>query len=122
MMYLTGPRRACQGDAAGAGREPGGRCHRLAQFRRFPLEPPRPQPPPAVETPSALGPNHPWAVRPEHGNYLIHVKSYSRPHRPDPNDPGKSAKELAEALADEIRKTHGVNVYLFEYISEEKKA
>src|SRR5947208_12397891 len=55
------------------------------------------QPPlPAVEIPTALGPNHPLAVRPEHGNYFIHVKSYSRPHRPDPNDPGRSARELAE--------------------------
>ena len=79
-------------------------------------------PPPEVEIPSALGPNHPLAVKPEHGAYFICVKSYSRPNRPDPNDPGVSARELAEGLAKEIRETHNVNVLLFEYISEEKKA
>jgi hypothetical protein len=77
---------------------------------------------PAVEIPRALDPSHPLALRPEHGNYFISVKSYSRPARPDPNDPGRTALQLAEALAAEIKAKHGVNVYLFEHISEEKKA
>jgi hypothetical protein len=77
---------------------------------------------PAVEIPLALGPNHPRAVRPEHGNYFISVKSYSRPTKPDPKDPGRTARELAEALAAEIETVHKVKVYLFEYVSEEKKA
>lgn len=83
--------------------------------------PPAP-PPPEVEIRSALGPDHPWAVKPEHGAYFICVKSYSRPSRPDPNDPGPSARELAEALAADIRELYRVPAYLFEYISEERKA
>lgn len=79
-------------------------------------------PPPEIEIPSVLGPNHPLAVKPQDGAYFICVKSYSRPHRPDPNDPGLTARELAEGLAKEIRQTHNVNVLLFEYISEEKRA
>ncbi len=78
--------------------------------------------PPEVEIPSALGPNHPWALKPEHGAYFICVKSYSRPSKPDPNDPGPSARELAEALAGEIRELYRVQAFLFEYISEERKA
>ncbi len=78
--------------------------------------------PPQVEIPSVLGPNHPLAVRPEHGAFFICVKSYSRPHRPDPSNPGLSARELAEGLAKYIRETHNVNVLLFEYISEAKTA
>ena len=78
-------------------------------------------PTPANAEMSALGPNHPWIVRPEHGAYFITVKSYSRPHRPDPNDPGLTARELAEAMASDIRETHRVQALLFEYISEEKK-
>jgi hypothetical protein len=90
--------------------------------------PPGPGLPPAtpaveVEIPSALGPNHPLALRPEHGNWFICVKSYARPGRPDPSDPGPTARELAEALATEIREAHpGVGVYLFEHVSEEKRA
>jgi hypothetical protein len=79
--------------------------------------------PAEVEIPSALGPNHPLAVRPEHGAWFVCVKSYSRPSRPDPNDPGPTARELAEALAGEIQQAHpGWAVHLFEYVSEEKKA
>lgn len=81
-----------------------------------------PAPLPHVEIPLALGPNHPRAVRPEHGQYFISVKSYSRPAKENPNDPGRSARDLAEALAAEIESTHRVRVYLFEYVSEEKKA
>src|SRR5581483_388427 len=40
-----------------------------------------------------------------------------------PNDPGRTARELAEGLAADIEAAHpGVRVYLFEYVSEEKKA
>ena len=78
-----------------------------------------------LEIPSALGPNHPLAVRPEHGGYFICVKSYSRPARPDARDPGLTARELAEGLAAEIQRmpqAKGYNVFLYEYVSEEKKA
>lgn len=75
-----------------------------------------------AEIPTTLGTDHPWLVKPEHGAYLICVKSYSRPARPDANDPGPTARELAEALGTEIREVQKTNVYLFEYISEEKRA
>lgn len=75
-----------------------------------------------VDIPTALGPDHPWAVKPEHGAYFICVKSYSRPSRPTPQDNGPSARELAEALASDIRNTYRVQAFLFEYISEERKA
>ena len=71
---------------------------------------------------TALGVNHPWVVKPEHGAFFICVKSYSRPHRPDPNDPGLTARELAETLAAEVRDTYRTGVYLFEYMSDEKQA
>jgi hypothetical protein len=80
---------------------------------------------PPLDISPALGENHPLAVRPEHGAYFVCVKSYSRPHRPDPNDPGLSARELAEGLAAEIQRmpqAQGFHVYLYEYISEEKRA
>jgi hypothetical protein len=68
-------------------------------------------------------PNHPDLVRPEHGQYFICVKSYSRPAKPDPNDPGRTADQLAQGLVAEIRAAHpGVRVFLYEYLSEEKKA
>ncbi|MBX9627587.1 MAG: hypothetical protein K2X82_27550, partial [Gemmataceae bacterium] len=71
----------------------------------------------------ARGPNHPDLIRPEHGAYTIHVKSYSGPTRRDPNGTDMPVRQLAEGLVADIRKTHpGVAVYLFEYISEEKKA
>jgi hypothetical protein len=78
--------------------------------------------PASVEIPTALGPDHPWAVKPEHGPYFICVKSYSRPSRPTPQDNGPSARALAEALAADIRETYRVQAFLFEYISEERKA
>lgn len=76
-----------------------------------------------VDIPLALGPNHPDLVRPEHGSYFISVKSYSRPTDPArSNDPGRTARQLAEGLVAEIRAAHpGVRVFLFEYVSEEKK-
>ncbi len=81
-----------------------------------------------IEMPSALGPNHPWQLKPEHGPYFILVKSYVRPAKSDrPNkyaqdDPGLSARELAEGLASEIRETYRVQAFLYEYITEERKA
>lgn len=74
------------------------------------------------EIPLALGKNHPLAVKPEDGAYFICVKSYSRPHNPDPNDKGYTVKQLAEGLAADIQQVHKTRVYLFELISEEKKA
>lgn len=87
------------------------------------------EPAPAADTidpadiPTALGPDHPLAVKPEDGVFLICVKSYSRPHRPDPNDPGMTARELAEGLAKEVREMHPeARVHLYELISDEKRA
>jgi hypothetical protein len=78
--------------------------------------------PPSMEIASALGPNHPWALKPEHGPYFICAKSYSRPHTPTPEDNGPSARTLAEALAGQIREIHHVQAFLYEYVSEERKA
>lgn len=71
-----------------------------------------------VMIPSALD-RHPWALKPEHGPYVICVRSYSRPAWVQD---GPTALSLAEALAQEIRNTHKTPAYLFEYVSEEKKA
>jgi hypothetical protein len=79
-------------------------------------------PAPRIDIESALGPDHPWALRPEHGAYFICVKSYSRPHVPTPDDNGPSARVLAEKLATEIREKWRVQAFLYEYISEERKA
>jgi hypothetical protein len=94
-----------------------------------PVVPPSGQAAPAVQAPprdttihSALPANHPWIVKPEHGAFFICVKSYSRPSRPEPGDDGPSARELAEMLAGEIRDLYRVQAFLYEYISEERKA
>ncbi len=87
-----------------------------------PTTPPAPSPPMDTTIPSALGPNHPWAVKAEDGAYFICVKSYSRPSRPDESDHGPTARELAEALATDIRDLYRVQAFLFEYVSEERKA
>lgn len=94
-----------------------------------PMFTPQPAQPPAaaepLDIPTALGPNHPMALRPEHGPFMILVRSYSRPARPDPANPGMSAKDLAVGLAEEIKKlpqAKGLGVYLFEHISEERRA
>jgi hypothetical protein len=55
---------------------------------------------PANTSPTA----HPWYVKPEHGQWMICVKSYS----------GATAREFAEGLAREIRETYQVPAYLFE--------
>jgi hypothetical protein len=79
--------------------------------------PASPPPPPAAATPGANAPGstnpttHPWYVKPEHGAWMICVKSYA----------GPTAKAYAEELAREIRETYRVNAYLFEKGSEEKK-
>ncbi|MDY3555850.1 hypothetical protein R5W24_004996 [Gemmata sp. JC717] len=78
-----------------------------------------------IEIKTALGADHPWLLKPEHGAFFIMVKSYVRPAQGTPaakEDPGPSARELAEALAHEIRDTYRVPAFLFEYISEERKA
>ena len=82
-----------------------------------------PMPPaPEVEIPTAIPADHPWRLKPEHGAYFISVKSYSRPPRPTTDDQGPSALTLAQALAREIREAYQVQAFLFEHISEERKA
>ena len=79
-----------------------------------------PTAPEEVEIPSVLGVNHPWAIKPELGAYFILVKSYVRPAQRQGREP--TARELAEALAADIRTTYRVEAFLFEYITEERKA
>ena len=60
-----------------------------------------------VEIPTALGKDHPWLLKPEHGPYFILVKSYVRPaagSKAALEDKGLSARELAEGL--EIGRAH----------------
>lgn len=83
-----------------------------------------------VEIPSVLGKDHPWLIKPDHGPYFIIVKSYVRPAQGSEaareadqrGEKGLSARELAEMLAGEIRDTYRVQAFLFEYVSEERKA
>jgi hypothetical protein len=78
-----------------------------------------------IELPTVLGKDHPWLLKPEHGPYFIMVKSYVRPaagSRAAAEDRGLTARELAEGLAREIRDAHLVQAFLYEYISEERKA
>lgn len=78
-----------------------------------------------LEIATTLGADHPWLIKPEHGPFMIMVKSYVRPAKNSPaakTDPGPTARELAEGLAQEIRQTYQVHAWLFEYISEERKA
>lgn len=77
---------------------------------------------PAADIPTAIPASHPWVLKPEHGEYFISVKSYSRPSRPTPDDRGPSALALAETLAREIRDQYRVQAFLYEYISEERRA
>ncbi len=55
---------------------------------------------------------HPWAVKAAHGPWMIAVKSYS----------GPGSRQLAEKLADDIRKTHRTAAYLYERNGEERRA
>ena len=80
-----------------------------------------------IELPTALSKDHPWALKPEHGAYFIMVKSYVRPAKDSKTaeaegDKWVSAREMGEALAHDIRETYRVGAYLYEYISEERKA
>ena len=78
-----------------------------------------------IEIPTVLGKDHPWLLQPEHGPYFIMVKSYVRPaadSRAATEDRGPTARALAEGLAREIRDTYRVQAFLYEYISEERKA
>jgi hypothetical protein len=86
----------------------------------LPAEPPAPPPPRDLTIYSALGADHPWVVKPEHGPFFLCVKSYSRPSKPD--DGGMTARELAELLATDIRDLYRVQAFLYEYVSEERKA
>jgi hypothetical protein len=86
------------------------------------LHPLAPPPPADLEIHTALPANHEWRLRPENGAYFISIKSYSRPSRPTSDDQGPSAMTLAEALAREIRDQYRVQAFLFEHISEERKA
>ncbi|MBM3978836.1 MAG: hypothetical protein FJ304_00860 [Planctomycetes bacterium] len=91
---------------------------------------PAPTVPVNIEIPTALPKEHPWLLKPEHGPYFIMVKSYVRPAADskaardarERGEKGLTARELAEALASEIRDTYRVQAFLFEYISEERKA
>jgi hypothetical protein len=77
------------------------------------------------EIPTALPKDHPWLIKPEHGPYFIMVKSYVRPaegSKAAKEDKGLSARQLAEMLAKDIREVHRVQAFLFEYISDERKA
>ena len=57
-------------------------------------------------------PPHAWAVKAEHGAWMICVKSYG----------GPDSRMLAEKLAKEIRDKHKVASYLFERNAEERAA
>jgi len=87
-----------------------------------PAQPAAPPPPTDLEIRSALGANHPWAVKPEHGAFFICVKSYSRPNRPTASDSGPTARVMAEELAAEIRDLYKVQTLLYEHVSPERRA
>src|SRR5829696_6986906 len=63
---------------------------------------------PQAQAPAAA---HPWSVKPEHGAWMICVKSYM----------GDGSQKLAEELANEVRQTHTAGAYLYEWGAEEKK-
>lgn len=72
----------------------------------------------AAERPTAAQPvagPHPWAVQPEHGAFMISIKSF----RDDPTN-GVNARAQAEELAAEIRETHKAAAYLYEWGGDEK--
>lgn len=85
----------------------------------------QPAPQPAPEPP------HPYAARPEHGPWMICVKSYTNtPTRssgqarellqPDPPRVD-TARQMAEELAADIRQSHRVPAWLFEWGAEERQ-
>ncbi len=78
-----------------------------------------------MEMPLALPKDHAWRLKPEHGPWFILVKSYVRPPKGSnaaQQDRGLTALELGESLAKEIREQFAVQAFLFEYISEDRKA
>lgn len=79
-------------------------------------------PPVNVEIKTAIPANHEWLLKPEHGAYFISVKSFARPPRPTPDDQGPSALAMAQALAAEIRDQYRVQAFLYEHVSDERKA
>lgn len=56
------------------------------------------------------GSTHQWYVKPEHGAWMICVKSYM----------GEGSQKLAEELAAEIRQTHRAATYLCDWGAEER--
>jgi hypothetical protein len=79
-------------------------------------------PPINVEIATAIPANHEWLLKPEHGAFFISVKSFARPPRPTPDDQGPSALAMAQALAAEIRDQYRVQAFLYEHVSDERKA
>ncbi len=67
-------------------------------------------PPTRPAAPQAAYLTHPLGVKPEHGAYMICVKSYT----------GPQSQKLAEALAEYVRTTHHAAAYLFEYGGEQR--
>ncbi len=96
----------------------------LAQFaadrtpQRPAAQPAAPAQPPVTQAgyaaPQAQAPPaaaHPWYVKPEHGGWMICIKSYM----------GEGSLKLAEELANEVRQTHRAAAYLYEWGAEEKQ-
>ena len=77
----------------------------------FPTGAPAATPRPASRVTVAAEPPHEWAVRPEHGEWLICVKSYV----------GDTARAQAVEFADLIRRQHNVAAFLFERNAEERQ-
>jgi hypothetical protein len=100
---------------------PGGNFQPAPSFTAIPVD---------AEIPTAIPKDHQWLLRPEHGPWFILVKSYVRPSKDsraakeerERGERGMTARELAEGLAGEIRETFRVQAFLYEYISEERKA
>lgn len=94
----------------------------FGQFAGYPAKPlPDEHPPPAAapgrpaappHPPQAAYLSHPLGVRPDHGPYMICVKSYT----------GPQSQKLAEQLCEHVRGTHKAAAYLFEYGGEERAA
>lgn len=64
---------------------------------------PTPTPPVAASADPAAG--HPWAVAPQHGAWMVCVKSYT----------GPDARKFAEELAGHIRTTHNAAAYVHDF-------
>lgn len=85
---------------------------------------PQPQPAPVTQpiqrvsatTEAPANTPHPWSVKPEHGPWMICIKSY----RDDPTA-AVSARKSSEELANEIRTNHKAAAFLFEWGAEERK-